>query len=193
MESETIFVQKYPEHGYEVRTEIVDNPEEGCDPITMRSAYTTSGDYIGDHQTATFLCEEKGIAPELIDSEHNVCSIGFCVTEQKWYGWSHRAIFGFSIGSSVKKGDCAYIPSDVTDLAETLSEWNDYVEIIDGQNVQIATKLCTIEGENDDGTIKLADEYETEYYTVKTGRGEWTAKNLDDARQMATDFANDVA
>lgn len=192
MKSETIFVRQYPKYGYEVRTEKVDPEGEG-NTIEMKSAYTSSGMYIGNRHDARVLCEEKGIAPELIDSEHNVCSIGFCVTEQKWYGWSHRAIFGFSIGSSVKKGDCAYIPSDVTDLAETLSERNDYVEIIDGQNVQIATKLCTIEGENDDGTIKLADEYETEYYTVKTGRGEWTAKNLDDARQMAIDFANDVA
>lgn len=27
----------------------------------------------------------------------------------KWYGWSHRAVYGFGIGDKVKKGDCAYV------------------------------------------------------------------------------------
>jgi hypothetical protein len=34
-------------------------------------------------------------------------SIGFSASEQKWYGWSHRAIFGFGVGHILKKGDCA--------------------------------------------------------------------------------------
>ena len=33
-----------------------------------------------------------------------VCDIGFSTSEQKWYGWSHRAIYGFGIGHEVKKG-----------------------------------------------------------------------------------------
>lgn len=61
-------------------------------------------------------------------------SIGFSEKEQKWYGWSHRAIYGFGIGSKVKKGDCAYTEE----------------------------------------------------------RGEWTAKTLEDAKQMAMDFAKGV-
>ncbi len=32
-------------------------------------------------------------------------SIGFSEKEQKWYGWSHRAIHGFGIGDEVEKGD----------------------------------------------------------------------------------------
>ena len=60
-------------------------------------------------------------------------SIGFSEKEQKWYGWSHRAIYGFGIGSKVKKGDCGY--------------------------------------------------------NGKT----WTAKTLDDAKQMAKDFADAVS
>ena len=31
--------------------------------------------------------------------------LGFSEKEQKWYGWSHRAIHGFGIGDTVKKGD----------------------------------------------------------------------------------------
>ena len=32
-------------------------------------------------------------------------SIGFSEKEQKYYGWSHRAIYGFGIGDIVKEGD----------------------------------------------------------------------------------------
>ena len=46
------------------------------------------------------------IKPEKIWKNSNVCSIGFCEKEQKWYGWSHRAMYGFKVGDKVKKGDC---------------------------------------------------------------------------------------
>lgn len=69
-------------------------------------AYNPDGAYIGNLKVAKMLCEERGIAPELIPPDMNVCSIGFCKKEQKWYGWSHRAIHGFSIGDVVKEGDC---------------------------------------------------------------------------------------
>lgn len=29
-------------------------------------------------------------------------------SDGKWYGWSHRAVYGFGIGDTVKKGDVAY-------------------------------------------------------------------------------------
>ncbi len=74
--------------------------------VLMKVAYTPVGDYIGDKKTAHFLCAKKGIKPEKASPSHKVCSIGFCETEQKWYGWSHRAIFGFGVGSEVKEGDC---------------------------------------------------------------------------------------
>ena len=35
-------------------------------------------------------------------------NIGFSEKEQKWYGWSHRAIYGFGVGSKCKKGDTHY-------------------------------------------------------------------------------------
>lgn len=64
--------------------------------------------YIGDPKMAKTLWEKYGIETfELADPSHTVCSIGFSRTNQKWYGWSHRAIFGFGIGDKVKEGDCA--------------------------------------------------------------------------------------
>ena len=62
-------------------------------------------DYVGD---LMFMCvlSDRGIKPELADKDHKVCSVGFSERDQKWYGWSHRAICGFKIGDVVKDGDC---------------------------------------------------------------------------------------
>ncbi len=77
------------------------------DPWTpMKQAYTKAGHYIGAHDDAIRLCDNLGILPELKRADSNTCSIGFCEREQKWYGWSHRAIFGFGIGDAVSEGDC---------------------------------------------------------------------------------------
>lgn len=87
--------------GYVVRTERFPDLEDAV----IESAYTDDGAYIGDPGTAHFLVVKRGIRPELLPG-HNVCSIGFCEREQKWYGWSHRAIYGFGVGDVVKSGDC---------------------------------------------------------------------------------------
>ena len=106
--TDILSIRKY-KAGYEVREEKVlthfeDMPSDHT--VTMKSAYTSTGDYIGTSKMAHLLCKKKGIKPEKTNSNHNVCSIGFCETEQKWFGWSHRAIYGFGIGNIVKKGDC---------------------------------------------------------------------------------------
>ena len=100
-----ISVRKY-KIGYEIRTKefYEDNKEQT--PHRIKSAYTSDGYYIGDSKRAYRLIVTRGIKPELASSDNKVCSIGFCEKEQKWYGWSHRAIFGFGIGDVVKEGDC---------------------------------------------------------------------------------------
>ena len=100
---EVLKVRKF-RAGYEIRTEKLKmkaNP-----PVIMRSAYTPAGDYIGNPRDARRLVVERGIAPEKAEPSHSVCSIGYSKKERKWYGWSHRAIFGFTVGSVVKKGSC---------------------------------------------------------------------------------------
>ena len=98
-------VRKY-KIGYEVRTELLNEKMTGNSDLTMKSAYNNKGDYIGSSRTAYRLCFNYGILPEKIDPEHNVCSIGFSKKNNKWYGWSHRTLYGFKIGDTVKKGDC---------------------------------------------------------------------------------------
>lgn len=79
---------------------------EGNDPVELGAVYNAKGIYVGDPGTADFLAS-KGIQPEPRTEHSNVCSIGFSPKEQKWFGWSHRAICGFGIGSKVSDGDCA--------------------------------------------------------------------------------------
>ena len=87
---------------YTVRFEEVSGEEAGGGPsFVLESAYTPSGDYVGNPKDADYLIKERRIAPEIAKEGHSVCSIGFCEKEKKWYGWSHRAIVGFGIGDKI--------------------------------------------------------------------------------------------
>lgn len=82
------------------------------DGSTMTSAVNRSGDYVGcpEIEPGYFrFWVDHGIVPEKAQPEHNCCSIGFSEKEQKWYGWSHRAIHGFGIGDKTHKGDAGVI------------------------------------------------------------------------------------
>lgn len=187
------------DHGtYEIRMEKwsicqADDPE-------MEAAYTKKGEYIGSRKDAERLCQKHGILPEKADEKHVVCSIGFCEAEQKWYGWSHRAIYGFGVGSEVKRGDCAYHPTDKDDfLNDMVNFWSDE------DRLDVSGKRTEIDGEPGvlvswtygDNIPNEALRGETNSmfsaYPREWGRGEWVAETLEDARQMAVDFAEGVS
>ena len=83
-------------------------------PTEMVAAYNAKGVYIGGLSNLMSICGRFGINPEKANETHSVCSIGFSKRENKWYGWSHRAIFGFGVGNITKEGDC-----------QTTSGWTD--------------------------------------------------------------------
>lgn len=86
--------------GYLYRREIVDDSDfGGSGGLEMVNCYSTdSGCWIGDAKTARYLCIKRGLRNvQKAEDSHCVCSIGFNKTEQKWYGWSHRAICGFGL------------------------------------------------------------------------------------------------
>lgn len=91
---------------YELVTEQMDWNDDKGNPGVMTSAYNLKGYYIGNPKDAKVFAD-KGIVPEVAKTDDKVCSIGFCEKENKWYGWSHRAMYGFGIGDVVKEGDCA--------------------------------------------------------------------------------------
>ena len=119
--------------------------------VTMEVAYTPSGKYIGTPTIAALLCNKRGIAPETTTPEEKVCSIGFSARDQKWYGWSHRAIYGFIIGDVAAEGDCV-----------CSSGWTDEY---------------LAEHPEDDLSLPVGFE----------------AKTLDDAKRIATAFAESVS
>lgn len=185
--------------GYEIREELVDGSEYGCENYTTKTAYTSSGDYIGDTKFAYRLCKKWEIAPEKIGPDSNMCSIGFCEKEQKWYGWSHRAIFGFGVGAKTKKGDCGFVLGNVLELYASLSndEKENVVKVdangitIEHRNMRASPDLVPLDGSNKVEEIEW--EEKTSYYTIEVGRGTWTAETLDDAKLMAIDFARGVS
>lgn len=97
MDRKILSVRHY-KAGYEVREERVQVGED--DTVTMKSAYTPDGHYIGDSKRAHRLIVKRGIKPELAPG-CTVCSIGFCEKDQRWAGWSHRALCSFGIGDRI--------------------------------------------------------------------------------------------
>lgn len=140
-----------------------------------------------------------GITDQLQNTKSNsnhTTNIGFNPEEQKWYGWSHRAIYGFGVGSKVKKGDCAYCPTDKNDfLDDNVRFWSDdHHKNVKGKFVASGVQISweydnKIPNKKIRGTINsVLCDFPTEY-----GKGEWTAKTIEDAKQMAMDFAESVS
>ena len=131
--------------------------------------------------------------------------LGFNPIEQKWYGWSHRAIFGFGIGSECKKGHCHFEPSNVDEFKEDcLRFWGD-------TDMEETNKVNPIAEEGtQDGRLGIWVRYTYDdkipneemrgqisgvfsEYPEKFGKGEWVAKTIEDAKQMAIDFNRGVS
>jgi len=151
------------------------------DETPMRQAYTPSGDYIGSKQDAHRLCYKRGIAPEKASPNHGVCSIGFSKKDNKWFGWSHRGIFGYTIGSKVTKKSCAFNPSNKKEFYDSLKEW--YKDRKDVELVKVHDGVKIISG----NLVQM------ETYPEKWGRGEWEAKTMEDAKRMAIDYASGIS
>jgi hypothetical protein len=108
-------VKEVPEYNYKIMREFIKD-------FDMEVAYTLDNNYyIGNPKDAEYLCKKRGLHVELATPKSKVCSIGKCIylpdshdDFNKYFGWSHRAIFGFGVndGYVVKRGDCleGYFP-----------------------------------------------------------------------------------
>lgn len=141
--------------------------------------------------------------------------VGFSPKDGKWYGWSHRAIFGFGVGSTCKKGDCHYIadkPEEmIEDYANFFSDISEEVAdshrsecsvLPDKSGISINHKGHELPMAQDFGELEdnlnWGKELGTELVLAgveirKCGRGEWLAKTMEDAKQMAIDFNEGVS
>jgi len=174
------------------------------DRYAVISAY--SGDnYVGDMAHAYKLINMGIYKPHSPSSSTYVCSYGYSFLDGKWYGWSHRAMYGFEIGSVVTKGHCAYLPKNKEDFMVAELEWHGHdeyhalTESIEDSEVQHGVSYMGVRTSwvyNDvvpnvelRGTVGSTFSPYPEFW----GNGEWTAKTDDDARKMAIDFARGVS
>ena len=79
-------------------------------PVSEDFWYTVysnvDGGYIGTPEEA-YRQYQRGLRfIQKAHTEDKVCSIGLDSDKQKWFGWSHRAMYGFGVGDIVKDGDC---------------------------------------------------------------------------------------
>ncbi len=97
---EILFTRNYP--GYIYRRELIDDLDHGGNGrLPMVNCYSSdTGHWLGGgSKTARLLCKKFGLRQiQKADKKHCVASIGFNKDEQKWYGWSHRAMCAFGIG-----------------------------------------------------------------------------------------------
>ena len=146
--------------------------------------------------------------------------VGFSPKDNKWYGWSHRAIYGFEIGSECKKGDCNYVAATPEDLIddhasfyldisqESYDQHRAECQILDDRSgirilhtpitMNIAPSIEGAVQAADEGTIpdlpeETIDFGDNGFSIIVCGRGEWTAKTMEDAKQMAVDFNSGVS
>lgn len=120
----------------------------------------------------------------------------FVKKKQKWYDWSHRAIAGFGVGSKVKIDDCGFNPRNIDEFIEKeIIFWTE-----DHKNVtvkKINNKEVCVEWTYSDNIpnkeLRLKHHSHIRFIPRKWGNGKWTAKTLEDAKQMAIDFAKDVS
>ena len=144
--------------------------------------------------------------------------LGFSPKHNKWFGWSHRAVYGFTIGSKCEKGSCHYVADTpeglIEDHAQFYSDFGDEevqlkrdeCQILDDRSgirilpkpliIPVAKNMDDIVNalDNPDETKDFEDfDISGDFHIVKCGRGEWTAKTMEDAKQMAMDFREGVS
>lgn len=141
--------------------------------------------------------------------------VGFSPKDNKWYGWSHRAIYGFEVGSTCNKGDCHYVAGTPEEL---IDDHANFFSDISEESAQLHREECQILDDRSGirilhapikmGVASSVDDivdgikgavlpvetlFENDFSEIKCGRGEWVAKTLEDAKQMAIDFNEGVS
>lgn len=152
--------------------------------ITMKGLETDN--------TISFLAEH-----EVVDNLTH--GLGFSPKENKWYGWSHRAIMAFGIGSTCKYGDCHYHPKDEDDFIKCECDFlkDEYTERIHAVKSSLngergITLITTYNNKVPNPELKGRINSTFIAYPHKFGRGEWIAETIEDAKQMAIDFREGV-
>lgn len=160
------------------------NPSE--EGTYMISLYSKDGKYIGNPKEMGEFFSKYDIKEDLstIDETSKTILVGYSPRDNKYYGWA-RAVCGFGIGSRVKKGDIAYVPSNPEEIIESEKEYYNQ-KYYRNVNFNVEDNKVVVTGE-EEGHPNW-EEWTSFRYEYKLGRGEWEAKTMEDAKQMARDF-----
>lgn len=162
-----------------LKTLPIDHPDN-CSFLDDRKEYDIYvSKFDGSYITVKGSENDNTISHEVIGNLTR--GLGFSPKENKWYGWSHRAIMAFEVGSICKYGDCHYQPKDEEDFIKYECDfWRDeYTE-------RIHAVKSSLNGGGRTNSKFIA-------YPHKFGRGEWIAETLENAKQMAIDFKEGVS
>lgn len=174
----------------------------------VRWYYTNTGYYIGTKSDVNALYTTLKLTQVQGNSIGRSACIGFQESSQKWFGWSHRARYGFGIGSKITKECCGYFPNNKKSFIEHIidgfiiddMENSPYKIILDENSVKGRKGIRVYYFYNDNNKIHNQNRMQnvrpyTHFYEYPQiwGKGEWEAKTLEDAKQMALDFANAVS
>ncbi len=174
----------------------VEEWEVGEETTQMVSVYNKEGHYVGTLKDAEFLLVERGLTKlQPVDKESKVCQIGLDVRECKWYGWSHRAMFGFGVGDRITKDSAGFKPSSKEEFIEKeINFWSDEYKTVTAENVTDEGFDLVYHYNDDVPNEELKNKTHSSYvcFPKEWGKGEWTALTLEEAKQMAKDFAEEV-
>lgn len=165
--------------------------------------------HVGMEDGVSYLAERE-ITEEL---RHGV---GFSPKDNKWYGWSHRAIYGFTIGSTCNKGHCHYTAATPEEMIDDHA--NFFLDISQASSDQKRAECQILDDRSGirilhtpislpvvDDINNIADSlddidsvpeqviFEDAWSVQLCGRGEWVAKTMEDAKEMAEAFNEGVS
>lgn len=148
----------------------------GSNGVYSYWADKTTGNFVvnrGEEYRLAELIKETGIDSDIVNN------VGFSSDTTSYVAFNldqcmHKA---FTIGSECLYGDYGYVPSTAEDLAKY------YINEFGAQATQIKV-FC--------GEMFLLDLSTGETSIIQTGKGEWKAETLEDAKLMALNFAKDL-
>lgn len=170
----------------------------------------------GSYITLVGMEDKVKFLADLEITEELTHGVGFSPKDGKWYGWSHRAIYGFQVGSTCEKGNCHYVASTPEELIddhadffadispECVAKKRAECQILDDRSgIRILTTPITLPMASNiddlidaiEGDVQLPQEqiFTDNFYTIECGKGAWVAQTMEDAKQMAVDFNEGVS
>jgi hypothetical protein len=139
--------------------------------------------------------------------KHNICEqvqsvngngktsqIGMDPEKELWYGWTNSSGYMFGVGSKCRLGMVHFNPGNPVELKRQIESWYE-----DGNNDLEDFEIHHVKEFGQWGylvskKIMDSDLIEREFipYPKYWGRGEWKAESLNDAKQMAIDYVNNL-